>query len=230
MTSEPTRSDVLGAGDPGGPATAPDQPSYLAEPGDGGPGVLVVHDYYGLLPSVRECCDALADAGFVALAPDLYDGRVAGDDDEAERLMDDLATTSARKRLGEAIGWLRTAARGGRVGAVGFSMGGSLALREATTGTLDAVVAYYATLDPASARSVGCPVLLQVAEIDDWDPEETPERFLELLRERGEAERFTYPGTEHSFANAGIPARFAPRATATAWTRTVAFLQGHLSG
>ncbi|SRR6266540_5087637 len=230
MTSDPTRSDALGAVDPASPASAPDQPSYLAEPAAGGPGVLVVHDYYGLLPSVRESCDALADAGFVALAPDLYDGRVAGDDGEAEQLMDDLAAASARKRLDEAIGWLRATASGGRVGAVGFSMGGSLALLEATTGTLDAVVAYYATLGPASARSVGCPVLLQVAEIDDWDPEETPERFLELLRERGEAERFTYAGTEHSFANAGIPARFAPRAAVTAWTRTVAFLQSHLAG
>lgn len=65
---------------------APDPGSYLAEPGaaGGGPGVLVVHDWYGLLPSVRERCDALAAAGFVALAPDLYDGRTAGDDGQGE--------------------------------------------------------------------------------------------------------------------------------------------------
>jgi len=209
-------------------STHPGQLSHLAEPRDGGPGVLVVHDYYGLLPSVRERCDALAAAGFVALAPDLYDGRAARDDGEAERLMGDLEAAAARKRLGEAVGWLRATVRGGRVGAVGFSMGGGLALMEATTGGLDAVVAYYATLDPASARSLACPVLLQLAEVDEWDPEETPDRFLAVLRERGDPEAFTYPGTEHSFANPGIPARFAPRAADEAWTRTVAFLDRHL--
>jgi carboxymethylenebutenolidase len=209
--------------------SAPDPASYLAEPRapGGGPGVLVVHDWYGLLPSVRERCDALAAAGFVALAPDLYDGRTAADDGEAERLMDELEAAPARKRLDQAVGWL-AAAGGGHVGAVGFSMGGSLALTEATAGTLDAVVAYYATLDPASARSVACPVLLQLAEDDEWDPEATPERFLEVLREHGEAEEFTYPGTVHSFANADIVAKFAPGAAATAWTRSVAFLQRHL--
>lgn len=107
-------------------------------------------------------------------------------------------------------------------------MGGSLVLQEATAGTLDAVVAYYATLGPAAAASVACPVLLQFAEVDAWDPEETPERFLETLREQGEAEAFTYPGTVHSFANDDIAARFAPDAAAAAWTRTVAFLERHL--
>lgn len=209
-------------------STAPDQRSYLAQPEGGGPGVLVVHDYYGLLPSVQERCDALAAAGFVALAPDLYDGQVARDDGEAERLMDELEAAAARKRLGEAVGWLRATAGGGRVGAVGFSLGGWLALMEATTGELDAVVAYYAIVAPASARSVTCPVLLQLAGIDEWGPEETPEQFLEVLRERGEPEAFTYPGTEHSFANPGIPARFAPRAADEAWARTVAFLDRHL--
>jgi carboxymethylenebutenolidase len=120
--------------------TALDQRSYLAEPRrPPAGGVLVVHDYYGLLPSVREHCDALAAAGFVAVAPDLYDGRAARDDGEAERLMGDLEAATARRRLAEAVGWL-SGAGGGRVGAIGFSMGGGLALLEATAGTLDAVV------------------------------------------------------------------------------------------
>jgi carboxymethylenebutenolidase len=243
--------------------SAPDQLSYLAEPqAGGGPGVLVVHDWYGLLPSVQERCDALAAAGFVALAPDLYQGRTAANEAEAERLMGELDAATARKRLDEAVGWLAGAASGvgdgapgggtggarsgragggsgatpsrrandgGRIGAVGFSMGGSLVLQEATAGTLDAAVAYYATLGPAAAASVACPVLLQFAEVDEWDPDETPQRFLETLREHGEApEVFTYPGTVHSFANADIAALFAPDASAAAWTRTVGFLERHL--
>jgi Dienelactone hydrolase family len=94
-----------------------DQPGYLAEPCEGGPGVLLVHDYYGLLPSVREQADALAAAGFVALAPDLYDGRVAADDHQAERLMDELrsrrpASGSARRSTGSTTGWRPPGRRG----------------------------------------------------------------------------------------------------------------------
>lgn len=208
--------------------SAPDQRGYVAGPrSGGGAGVLVVHDWYGLLPSVRERCDALADAGFVALAPDLYDGRTARDEAEAERLMGELDGPTARKRVAEAVGWL-AGMEDARVGAVGFSVGGSLALREATEGTLDAVVAYYAVLGPAAAASIACPALLHLAEVDEWDPGETPERFLAALREHGEAEDHTYPGTVHSFANAGARDLYAPEAAATAWTRTVAFLQRHL--
>jgi carboxymethylenebutenolidase len=205
-----------------------DQPGYLAEPRDGGPGVLLVHDYYGLLPSVREQADALAAAGFVALAPDLYDGRVAAADDEAERLMDELEVAPARKLLGTAIDWLHARAGGRRVGAVGFSMGGWFALTEATTGRLDAIVAYYATLDPKGARSLACPLLLQLAENDEWPADSTPERFLEGVRGHGEAEDVTYPGTEHSFANSGIAARYSAEAADAAWDRTIDFLQRRL--
>jgi carboxymethylenebutenolidase len=234
LTSDPTdpapsSSQRAGSEPLRPPAGGPGARPYLAAPDGGGPGVLVLHDYYGLLPSVREQCDALAEAGMVALAPDLYGGRVAADDGEAEGLMGDLELAKARAWVGEAVAWLRASSRG-RIGGVGSSMGGALVLLEATTGSLDAVVVYYATLAPASARQVTCPVLAHFAEDDEWDPEETPDRFVEALGERGEVERFTYPGTEHSFANDGIPARFEPTQAAAAWRRTVEFLRRHLAG
>jgi carboxymethylenebutenolidase len=200
---------------------------HLAEP-SGPPvaGVLVVHDWYGLLPHVRRACDGLAVAGLLALAPDLYDGRSTTDAGEAERLMDALDGGRARARLAAAAEELRARTGGGRVGALGFSMGGMLVLQEATTGKLDAVAVYYAAL--GEDAQIRCPVLLQLAEVDDWPTPDFPERFAGALRAAGtEVESHTWLGTEHSFANPDVPLH-APEQAAEAWAGTVAFLRRHL--
>jgi carboxymethylenebutenolidase len=203
---------------------------YLAEPAGSGPGVLVVHDWYGLLPGVKAACDALAKAGFVAFAPDLYQGRATTDPGQAEELMEGLDVAEARERLALGAGHLRGHRRVGaaKLGSVAWSMGGSLALGYAASGQLDAVVVYYATAGPARAASITCPVLLHLAEVDDWAPDETPEAFLAGLRAAGTiAEARTWPGTEHSFANPDV-ALYEPDAAALAWVDTVAFLDRHL--
>jgi carboxymethylenebutenolidase len=203
---------------------------YLAEPSTPGPSVLVVHDWFGLLPHIRLYCDALAEVGFVAFAPDLYGGSVTTEPTEAERLLADLDITQARQRLDATIGFLRTQHAMGlhRVGAVGFSIGGWLALLTATTGTLDAVVAYYAILNAGEFAPIPCPVLLNLAETDDWDPEDAPDRFVSALGAAGSTvEAHVYAGTEHSFANGDVAAS-EPRQSRKAWTATLDFLQQHL--
>ena len=137
---------------------------YLSEPPLTGPGVIVVHDEYGLLPHVRQRCDWLAEAGFVALAVDLYDGRVAHTPAEAERLAGGLDQVRARGMVAIAATQLlaRPKVRPQRVGAVGFGLGGRLALRAATSGALDALVAFYAVLAPAERSLVPCPTLLHL--------------------------------------------------------------------
>src|SRR5438105_9841156 len=105
----------------------PEEGFYLTEPAGrtaGGPGVLVLHDWYGLLPHVRSACDELAAAGLVALAPDLYDGRTTTDPEQAKALMGDLDTATVRIRLDAATGDLRERTGGGPVGGLGYSMGG----------------------------------------------------------------------------------------------------------
>jgi carboxymethylenebutenolidase len=204
--------------------------AYVAEP-SGPPvgGVLVVHDWYGPLPHVRLACDALADAGLLALAPDLYDGRTTTDPTDAERLMDALDTGRARARLATAVDELRGRTGGRRVGALGFSMGGWLALLEATTGKLDAVAAYYAALGERERAPIRCPVLLQLAEVDEWEPPDAVERFAAELRAAGtKVEAHTWAGTEHSFANLDVPLH-APAQAAEAWSVTVAFLRRQLA-
>jgi hypothetical protein len=156
----------------------PDQEGcYLAEPsGPGRGGVLGVHDWYGLLPYVRTLCDELAAAGLVATAPDLYDGRTASDPEQAEALMEAMDSAKTGAKLDAAIADLRERTGGGPVGGLGFSMGGFRVLLQATTGAFDAVAVYYAALDAEQAASIHCPVLLHLAERDEFDPPEVFDR------------------------------------------------------
>jgi carboxymethylenebutenolidase len=204
---------------------------YLAEPdGPAAAGVLVVHDWYGLLPQVRAACDELAAAGLVALAPDLYDGRTAADPEQAEALVGQLDRAAARGRLDEAVGMLRARSGDGPVGVLGWSLGGMFALGQATTGAIDAAAIYYAALDEDDAARIHCPVLLHLAESDEFDPPEFYERFVAALRAAGtEVAVHTWPGTEHSFANRDV-ALHVPDAAAKAWSITVQFLRDRLAG
>jgi carboxymethylenebutenolidase len=205
---------------------------YLSEPAVPGPGVLVVHDHYGALPHIRELCDALAAAGFTALGPDLYGGRLAADPAEAEHLLAGLDVTRSRGMLTAAARQMRAhpSVRPERIGAIGFSMGGWLALSVAITGVLDAVVAYYAALGPDERAYIPCPVLLHFADVDRWDPPEMPDSFVaELQAAGGLVETRAWPRTRHGFANADTRA-YSPEQAAAAWAETVEFLGGHLRG
>ena len=204
---------------------------YLAEPSGptaGGAGVLVMHDWYGLLPHVRSACDELAAAGLVALAPDVYDGRTTTDPEQAEALMRDLDDAKAGARVDAAIADLRERTGGGPVGGLGYSMGGFRVLLQATTGAFDAVAVYYAALDEDDAASIHCPVLLHLAEVDEFDPPEFYEGFIAALEAGGtEVQSHTWPGTKHSFANRDV-ALYAPKQSGDAWSITVEFLRDHL--
>jgi carboxymethylenebutenolidase len=205
---------------------------YLSEPAVPGPGVLVVHDYYGPLPHIRELCDALAGAGFTALGPDLYGGRLATDAAGAEQLLAGLDVARSRSMLTTAARQLRAhpSVRPERIGAVGFAVGGWLSLLAATSGALNAVVAYYAVLGPDERAHIPCPVLLHLAEIDQWDPPDAPDAFVaELTASGGTAEMRTWSGARHGFANADVGTYSAAHAD-PAWAETVGFLGRHLRG
>jgi len=200
---------------------------YLAEASRPRAGVVIAHDWYGHLPHLRRRCDALAESGITALAPDLYDGRITASNAEAEELFRNLDTDRARDQLLAAVGYLHGLGAE-RVGLVGFSMGGWLALLLATTGVAEAVVAYYATLESDEWAPIPCPVQLHLAEHDSWDPPEAPEAFGEWLEASGTpVELFRYPGSRHAFANDDLPVYRAGSAE-LAWTRTVRFLGAHL--
>ena len=112
---------------------------------------------------------------------------------------------------------------------IGFSMGGWLTLLHAQGGSADAVVAYYASLRASEQGLIPCPVLLQLAEVDEWAESEDPESFVDRAKDHGTPiTQFTYSGTQHSFANADLPDRVDTRAAALAFARTVSFLEEYL--
>ena len=206
-----------------------DQGFHLAEPsGPARAGVVVVHDWYGQLPHVRAVADELAGDGLAALAVDLYDGRTTTDPGEADTLAGQMDRAAAPARLDEAVRTLKARTGDGPVGVLGWSLGGSYAIGLMTRADLGAAVLYYAAGDSDDAAKIHCPVLLHLAETDEFDPPELYEGFVTALRAAGtEVEVHTWPGTEHSFANRDV-ALHAPDAAAEAWAITVRFLRDHL--
>src|SRR6266566_4550450 len=108
---------------------------YLATPASGkGPGVVVIQEWWGLVPHIKDICDRFAAGGYVALAPDLYHGKLAKSPDEAGKLMMAMRIDEAEKDLSGAIEFLLSheATTGSKAGIIGFCMGGALALYAAT--------------------------------------------------------------------------------------------------
>jgi carboxymethylenebutenolidase len=191
--------------------------------------VVLLHDRYGRMPSLESFATALASRGFRVAVPDLYDGVCTTDSATAGQLMDGLDVATALGVIDDAIAEAKAANSHARVGVVGFSMGGWLALQHAQGGASDAVVAYYATLHASRHNVIPAPVLLHWAESDQWREGEDPESFVDRLKEHGTpTSQHTYLGTVHTFANATFREKLNAQAAALAFARTAMFLEGHL--
>ena len=153
--------------------------SYIAEP-TAAPkaAVIVVHDWFGLLDHVRRACESLAGAGFLAVAPDLYDGKATIDPAQAEQLLGGLDEPAAIQMLRSLVATLQTRNGVLRVGAIGFSVGGSMALSIADVGVA-AAVAYYGTGEPKDVSRIRCPVLGHFAEEDEWPATTHPGGYVD---------------------------------------------------
>jgi Dienelactone hydrolase and related enzymes len=194
----------------------------------GSPLVIVLHDWYGRLPWLRPYAEGLARRGFRVVVPDLFNGASTSSATEAAGLMQELDLRTALAQIDDAIALARQQGSA-RVGVIGFSMGGWLTLLHAQGGSADAVVAYYASLRASEQGLIPCPVLLQLAEVDEWAETEDPESFVDRAKDHGTPiTQFTYSGTQHSFANADLPELVDPRAAALAFARTVSFLEEYL--
>jgi len=208
------------------PIPSPGIPLFFGEAGD--PVVMVIHDMYGRVPGLVSFAEALASRGLRVAVPDLYNGVCTVDTKTAQALMARLEVATALAEIDDTL--LQTQVTGDeRVGLVGFSLGGWLALLHAQAGAADAVVAYYARLAETDHGVIPCPVLLHWAEVDEWADGERPEQFVARLSEHGTpVSQHRYIGTMHSFANASIPDRIDGQGAALAFARSAVFLEKHL--
>ncbi|WBU37289.1 dienelactone hydrolase family protein [Homoserinibacter sp. YIM 151385] len=211
------------------PLPSPGIPLVYGE--EGRPLAVVVHDMYGRLPWLESYGAALADrAGLRVVVLDLYGGIATAEEREGARLMDELLLADADEAIDGAIREARAQGTT-RVGLVGFAMGGWMALRHAQTGQADAVVAYAAALEQSAHTVIPCPVLLHLAEYDEWPEGDGPEVFTAALKDHGTPVTVhRYLGTQHSFANASLPERVDRNAAALAFARTAVFLEQQLDG
>lgn len=220
------------------PSNAASAPGYLAVPETGsGPGVVVIQEWWGLVPHIRDVADRFADEGFVALAPDLYHGDATTEPDEAGRMMQELKVADAARDLVGAVDFLlaRPETAGDKVGVVGFCMGGALALVAANTAPdkVAACVPFYGVFwyGEPDLSNVRCPVLMHVGDRDEFIAVEKVDSLAAQVRASGaEVEVAVHAGAGHAFFNDSRPEAYRPSAAAAAGRATVAFLRSHLSG
>jgi carboxymethylenebutenolidase len=205
---------------------------YLSLPPTGkGPGVIVIQEWWGLVPHIKDVADRFAKAGYVALAPDLYHGRATIEPDEARKLMMELQIAQAGKDMSGAVSYLRghAAVTPKKIGCVGFCMGGGMTLYLASLGVIDAAVPFYGVLTKASPdwRNVKCPIEGHYAE-HDGATDGLPALKEALKKADMQAEFHIYKGTQHAFFNDERPQVYNAAAAKLSWDRTLSFFGRHL--
>ena len=198
-------------------------------PSGAGPGVLVLHSWWGLTPSMRCYCHQLAAHGFVAAAPDLFSGRTAATIAEAKRLRSLPRSEPIYKTLTRSINALLadSAVAGREIGVVGFSMGGHWAvwLSQQSQLPIKSTVLYYAARGGSFSKSRSH-FLAHFAENDGWVSDAAKERMGKAIQSADlSLEAFTYNQTEHWFAESDRRAEFNSAAAQLAFERTVAHLR-----
>jgi carboxymethylenebutenolidase len=208
---------------------------YLAKPAAAkAPGVVVIQEWWGLNDNIKGIADRFAAAGYVALAPDLYHGKITAEPDEAMKMMMAMKMDAAAKDMSGAFDYLKASdACTGKIGSVGFCLGGGLSLYVSTLRPMDATVIYYGALpgvQPDLGKLKG-PVLGHYAEHDDWASPAAAKALEDQIKQAsGVATEFhVYPGTQHGFFNDTRSEVHAPEASKQSWDRTVAFYKQHLS-
>ncbi|HEV8424887.1 MAG TPA: dienelactone hydrolase family protein [Actinomycetes bacterium] len=213
-------------------------PAYVSLPPAGnGPGVVVIQEWWGLVPHIRTVADRLAAQGFVAVAPDLYRGKQTSEPDEAGKLVMEMQLRQAAKDMAAAVDALLAMPEttGDGVGVIGFCVGGGLALYLASMKPeVAAVVCYYGFpregLDWDLSAVKGS-VLGHFAADDDFAPGELVDNMERELHDAGVEVTFHhYPGTTHAFFNDDRPEVYDADAADRSWQRTLEFLRARLGG
>lgn len=207
---------------------------YLS--GGGGPGVIVIQEWWGLVPHIEDVTDRLGDAGFTALAPDLYHGETTTEPDGAGKLMMALNMAEAARDMSGAVDVVVERSSNPHVGVVGFCMGGGLALVLATTrpDAVKAVAPYYGLIPWESAQpdwtKLDAKVVGEYAALDGSFPPEAAAELESTLRGLGKnATLHVHEGADHAFFNDARPEVYNAEAALEAWGRTLTLFREELT-
>jgi carboxymethylenebutenolidase len=210
------------------PSNAHTTPGYLARPEAPGhyPGVVVIQEWWGLVPHIKDVAERFAREGYVALAPDLYHGQAASEPDEARKLAMALDRERAVAEITAAARYLKQldAAEPRKVGTVGWCMGGGLSLSAAAhNGAIAAAVCFYGRpLDATDTARLKAPVLGLFAEEDHGIPPAAARALEQELKTVGiPHEIHVYPDSHHGFFNDTREGIYNPEVAADAWQRTL---------
>jgi carboxymethylenebutenolidase len=204
---------------------------YFARPEEDGdyPGVVMIHEWWGLNENIKEMAKELASEGYLVLAVDLF-GKVAGAPEDARAQVSLLDQGKAIENMKAAAAFLRKKGAA-KIASLGWCFGGGQSLKLALSGEkLSATIIYYGNLetDKSKLSAVRWPVLGIFGDKDASIPVSKVNEFKEAISALGiNNEIHVYPGVGHAFANPS-GANYAPNETKDAWEKTLAFLAGNL--
>lgn len=209
---------------------------FLAMPKEEGvyPGIVMIHEWWGLNDNIKEMARSLAAEGYVVLAVDLYNGKVGKNSSEAGQLAGAVRSnpSEAIQNMKSAVEYLKNLnnADKEKIASMGWCFGGAMSLQLALNDKLAATVVYYGNLETNASKLsvIKWPVLGIFGSLDTSIPVETVKKFEAALNELGiENEIYIYEGVGHAFANpSGM--NYAPEQTKDAWQKTVEFLNRNL--
>jgi carboxymethylenebutenolidase len=199
------------------------------------PGIIVIHEWWGLNDWVKDQASKLSDQGYVTLAIDLYRGKVATTPNEAHEFMGGVPQDRAKRDLEAAFEFLESQsnAKKDRIGAIGWCMGGGyslgLALQEPklAADVINYGVYDYASLakDPAAIKKINAPIMGFFGAQDRGIPTDDLRKFWDQLSKLGKKADFSiYPDAGHAFENPNNKDGYRPKDAQDAWKKTVAFL------
>ncbi|MEO7386572.1 MAG: dienelactone hydrolase family protein [Gammaproteobacteria bacterium] len=199
------------------------------------PGLIVIHEWWGLNDNVRDEASRLAAEGYVVLAVDLYAGKLATQPPEAMKLSQQLTANPgpADENLRAAYDYLDKVEKAPRIGSIGWCLGGRWSLRTALIlpDRVDATVIYYGTVkaDEAELARLKMPILGLFGSKDRVVPAPTVMAFQSTMQRLGKSvDIHMYEGADHAFANPSGTS-YEPAAAEDAWRRTTAFLRENLA-
>ena len=207
----------------------------LAEPSGTGraPALVLVQEYWGINGHIKSMVERFAKEGFLVAAPDLYHGTIAKDASEAGQLMTALDTLQAVQEIAATAQYLRTHGRGnGKVGVVGFCLGGALSFAAAChVEGLDAVIPFYGVppADKVDYAKVTAPILAHFAKNDEWASVAKAEAIKQQVEAAGKSMQLEVYDAGHAFMNDSRPEAYDEKSAKLAWQRTIDFAKNHLS-